>query len=72
MSNVKHEAQVNYYPFVEAPVKAIESLSGVKVSKLNVTTDLDDVKIVPGQVHIIDLNDAKENEDRSHMLSRHG
>lgn len=71
MSNVKHEAQVNYYPFVEAPVKAIESLSGVKVSKLNVTSDLDDVKIVPGQVHIIDLNDAKENEDRSHMLSRH-
>lgn len=74
LSHIKSSAQVNYYPFVEAPLKAVESLPGIKVSKVEVTADglPKGTKIEPGQVLIVDLNDAKENEARSQMLSRHG
>lgn len=73
LSHIKSNAQVNYYPFVEAPLKAVESLPGIKVSKVEVTADglPKGTKIEPGQVLIVDLNDAKENEARSQMLSRH-
>lgn len=73
LSHIKSSAQVNYYPFVEAPLKAVESLPGIKVSKVEVTADglPKGTKIEPGQVLIVDLNDAKENEARSQMLSRH-
>lgn len=73
LSHLKSHAQVNYYPFVETPLKALQNLPGVEVRKVEVTADglPEDFKIERGQVIIINFNDAKENEDRSQMLQRH-
>lgn len=65
---------MNYYPFVEAPLKAVQHLPGVKVNSVSITEDglPDGTNLEEGQVLIVDLNDAKENEGRTQMLKRHG
>lgn len=67
--NIKKKKHVNYYPYVERPIEVLKSFKRdiVEISYEQVG----DINPKPGQIIIINLNDAEDNEDRTEMLIRH-
>lgn len=71
ISQLKTTAKVTYWPFVHAPIRAVKQLDK-KIVEVTAESLENDLTIPDNQVLIVDLNDAREDEDRADMLNRHG
>lgn len=71
IAQLKSDAKVTYWPFVHSPIRAVRQLDKtiVEVSAENLENDL---TIPTDEILIVDLNDARDEEDRLDMLKRHG
>lgn len=56
---------------MHSPLRAVKQLDK-KTVEVSVPSLLDELNVPKDSVLIIDLNDAKADEDRSEMLKRHG
>lgn len=71
ISQLKSSAKVTYWPFVHSPIRAVKQLDK-RISEI-ATENLDRDLIIPSdEILIVDLNDARDEEDRLDMLERHG
>lgn len=60
---------MTYYPYVESPITVLKKLNR-NVNELSFN-QLKNLKLQPGQIVIVRLDDARDNEDRENMLMRH-
>lgn len=72
LSQLKTTNKVTYLPFVEDPIGVIKGLTDKEVIEVSVNNLMKTNSLPKGEILIIDLNDAKENENRIEMLNRHG
>lgn len=63
--------KVSYLPLVERPVELVKGIPFREVAEVSIKTILDKDTLPPQRVLIVNLNDAKEDEDRTDMLKRH-
>lgn len=63
--------KVSYLPLVERPVELVKDIPFREVAEVSIKTILDKDTLPPQRVLIVNLNDAKEDEDRTDMLKRH-
>ncbi|XP_044256758.1 V-type proton ATPase subunit S1 [Tribolium madens] len=66
----KLRSHVAYKPYVQNPVKAVKQLNK-EVTELSIGSLLSSSNVPKDNILIIDLNDAKDDEPRFHMLKRH-
>lgn len=69
ISSIRNKWQSNYYPHVENPIQVLKKLNS-NIRELSYAK-AKNLKVENGQVIIINLNDARDNENRAEMLSRH-
>jgi V-type H+-transporting ATPase S1 subunit len=69
ISELKKRYHMSYYTSVESPVEVLRKVNK-HVNELSYN-QVKSLKLQAGQTVIIDLNDAKDNEDRENMLIRH-
>lgn len=67
----KQKQHVTYKPYVQNPIGAIKQLDK-DVTELSIASLLSTSDVPKKNILIIDLNDAKDDEQRFHMLKRHG
>lgn len=71
LADLESTARISYLPYVEDPINVIRELSDNDVTEISLET-LNNQPIVPkSRILIVDLNDAKDDEDRNDMLRRH-
>ncbi|XP_044748839.1 V-type proton ATPase subunit S1 [Coccinella septempunctata] len=63
-------SSVDYLPYVQNPIGATKEL-GKEVTEVPLASLLHNSEVPNGEVLIVDLNDAKDNEPRIQMLKRH-
>ncbi|EFA11226.1 hypothetical protein TcasGA2_TC010758 [Tribolium castaneum] len=66
----KLKNHVAYKPYVQNPVRAVKQLNK-EVTELSIASLLSSSNVPKDNILIIDLNDAKDDEPRFHMLKRH-
>ncbi|RZC43100.1 uncharacterized protein BDFB_008836 [Asbolus verrucosus] len=66
----KPRTYVTYKPYVQNPIGAIKQLDK-KVTELSIGSLLNGPNVPKNNILVIDLNDAKDDEQRFHMLKRH-
>lgn len=70
LSKVRKTSKATYLSYVQNPIKSVrhasEDVSDISIERLKENFEIPESKIV-----IIELNDAKENEQRFDMLKRH-
>lgn len=67
--NIKKKKHVNYFPYVENPLDVLKSF---KRDIVELSYDqAGEITPKPGQMLFFNLDDAKDNEDRTEMLIRH-
>ena len=72
LAPLKQSTSVNYWSCVKNPITSITSLKERNVIKTSVNSVLNEsFKLTPGDILVVDLNDANEEEDRIDMLQRH-
>lgn len=70
IAQLKSSAKVTYWPFVHSPIRAVKQLDK-RITEI-AADNLEDLIIPNDEILIVDLNDARDNEDRIDMLKRHG
>lgn len=70
LSNLRKDYAVTYRPYVQNPVKILKEVENSVEISLDKLRE-NDYEIPKAKVLIVDLNDAKENEQRFDMLHRH-
>lgn len=68
---LKSETHVTYKPYVQNPIGAVKQL-GRPVTEISIGSLLNSPNVPEDNILIIDLNDAKDDEQRFRMLKRHG
>ncbi|XP_045461836.1 V-type proton ATPase subunit S1 [Harmonia axyridis] len=63
-------SSVDYLPYVQNPIGAIKEL-GKGVTEISLASLSRNFELPKGEILIVDLNDAKDNEQRTQMLKRH-
>lgn len=67
----KLSEKVSYLPLVEKPVELVKEIPYRDFAEVTIKMVLDSETLPPQRILIINLNDAKEDEDRIDMLKRH-
>lgn len=72
LSKFKQDGKVTYWPFVRNPLLAIRQLEK-PVTEVNGETYVrDPFEVADNGILLVDLKDARDDEERVDMLKRHG
>ena len=72
IQQLKNEGNhVRYLPSVQNPLGAIKQVNK-PITQISISSILSSTNVPKDNIWIIDLDDAKDDESRSHMLKRHG
>lgn len=69
--DLKSKAKVTYWPFVHNPTRALKQLDK-KLVVVSADSLLGNLEVPKDSILVVDLNDARDDEDRTEMLKRHG